>query len=132
MLAHRSPAHQLWTWHHRLGHPFLGYLKQLFHSLHNCTMPLDCETCVVAKSHKHSYFPSHTCAPKPFDLVHSDVWGPAPHIDSHGFAYFVLFVDDCSRMCWVYFSKQKSEVFDVFVKFYNMILTQFHEKSKIL
>ena len=35
-------------------------------------------------------------------------------------------------MCWVYFLKHKSEVFDVFVKFYNKILTQFHAKPKIL
>ena len=57
---------------------------------------------------------------------------PPPHIDSHGFSYFVVFIDDYSRMCWVYFLKHKSEVFDVFVKFYNMILTQFHAKPKIL
>ena len=48
------------------------------------------------------------------------------------FPYVVLFVDDCSRICWVYFLKHKYEVFDVFVKFYNMILTQFHAKPKIL
>ena len=93
---------------------------------------MDCETCVLAKSHKHSYFPNNTRANKPFDLVHSDVQGPAPDINSHGFAYFVLVVDDCTLMCWVYFLKHKSEVFDVFVKFYNMILFQFHAQLKIL
>ena len=61
-------------------------------------MPLDCETCKLAKSNKHSYFSSNTRVNKPFDLVHSDVWGPAPNINSHGFAYFVLFVDDCTRL----------------------------------
>ena len=60
------------------------------------------------------------------------MYGAQPHILTHGFSYFALFVDDCSRMCWVYFLKHKSEVFDVFVKFYNMILTQFHAKPKIL
>ncbi|XP_057540796.1 uncharacterized protein LOC130818653 [Amaranthus tricolor] len=35
MLAHGSPAYQLRTWHRRLGHPSLGYLKQLFPSLKN-------------------------------------------------------------------------------------------------
>ena len=73
MLAHGSPAHQLWTWHRRLGHPSLGYLKRLFPSLHSCTTSLNCETCVLAKSHKYSYFPSNTCALKPFDLVYYDV-----------------------------------------------------------
>ena len=43
ILAHGSPAHQLWTWHRRLGHPSLGYLNRLFPSLNNCTTSLDCE-----------------------------------------------------------------------------------------
>ena len=132
MLAHGSPTHQLRTWHRRLGHPSLGYLKRLFPSLNNCTTSLDCETCVLAKSHKHSYSPNNTRALKPFDVVYFDVWGPAPHIDSHDFSYFVLFIDDCSRMCWVYFLKHKFEVFDVFFKYYNMIVTQLHAKPKIL
>ena len=70
------------------------------------------------------YSPSNTRANKPFYLVHFNVWGPASDVNSHGFTYFVLFVVDCTQMCWVYFLKHKSEVFDVFVKFYNMIFTQ--------
>ena len=124
-LAHGSPDHQLWMWHRRVGHPSLGYLKRLFPSLNNCNTSLNCESCVLAKSHEHSYAPSLTHSIKPFVLIHSDVWGPAPGCDTHGFSYYVLFVDDCTRMSWVYFLKHKSEVFDVFVKFYHMILTQF-------
>ena len=95
-------------------------------------MSLDCETCVLAKSHKHLYSPSLTRTDRPFDLVHSDVWGLAPDSNYHGYSYFVLFLDDCTRMSWIYFLKYKSEVFDVFVNFYNMILTQFHTGLKIL
>ena len=68
-----TPTQQLWTWHRRLGHPSLGYLKLLFPSLRSCNLSLDCETCVLAKSHKHSYSPSLTRTDRPFDLVHSDV-----------------------------------------------------------
>ena len=35
-------------------------------------------------------------------------------------------------MSWVYFLKHKSEVFDVFVKFCNMILAQFYTHIQIL
>ena len=45
---------------------------------------------------------------------------------------FVLFIDDRVRMSWVYFLKHKSKVFDAFVKFYNMIVTQFQTKPQIL
>ena len=48
-LAHGFSNHQLWTWHRRLGHPSVGYLKRLFPSLNNCNVALDCEACVLAK-----------------------------------------------------------------------------------
>ena len=51
LLAHGFPNHQLRTWHRRLGHPSLGYLKRLFPSLAKSTVVLDCEACVLAKSH---------------------------------------------------------------------------------
>ncbi|GLT43009.1 hypothetical protein SLA2020_169860 [Shorea laevis] len=35
--------------------------------------------------------------------------------------YFLIFIDDFSRMCWVYFLKQKSEVFGAFVKFKALV-----------
>ena len=50
-LAQGSPDHQLWMWHRLLGHPSLGYLKQLFPSLNNCNASLDCEACVLAESY---------------------------------------------------------------------------------
>ena len=46
----------------------------------------------------------------PFLLIHSNVWGPAPIFYFHELSY-VLFVDDCTRMNWVYFLKHKSEGF---------------------
>ena len=83
-----------------------GYLNRLFPSLHDCTVPLDYETCVLAKIHNHSYFSSITRANTLFDLVNSDVWGPAPNINSHGLAYFVLFVDDRTRILGLFLETQ--------------------------
>ena len=60
---------------------------------------------------------------KPFVLLHSNVRGPTPESNSQGFAYYVLFMDDCTRMSWIYFLKHKSKVFDTFFMFYNMMLT---------
>ena len=50
------------------------------------------------------------------ELVHTDVWGPAKVSSFGGSLYFVTFIDDASRKLWVYFLKQKSDVFDVFKK----------------
>ncbi|GJW07407.1 gag-pol polyprotein [Tanacetum coccineum] len=47
------------------------------------------------------------------ELVHSDVW-KAPILSLRGAKYFVSFIDDYSRRCWVYPIKKKSDMFEVF------------------
>ena len=44
------------------------------------------------------------------DCVHVDVWGPIKTALLGGHQYFVSFVDDLSRHCWVYPMRQKFEV----------------------
>jgi len=65
-----------------------------------------------------------------FELVHFDVWGPAPLISYNGFKYFVIFIDDFSRTAWLYILKSKDEVFNCFEEFVNRIQTQYNEKIK--
>ncbi|KAL9994189.1 putative RNA-directed DNA polymerase [Helianthus debilis subsp. tardiflorus] len=125
MLAHGTMNREAWLWHRRLGHPSIGYLHLLFPKLFPSNKPLNCETCVLAKSHRHTYKFNNTKVDSPFSLIHSDVWGPAEVIGGQNFRYFVLFIDDCTRMTWIYFLKNKSEVFDKFTAFYTMIQTQF-------
>ena len=105
VLVRESEEGQLWTWHRRLGHPSVGYLEKLFPNFVGMKSEFKCETCILAKSHKHSYSNSLNKADMPFMLVHSDVWSPAPVVGLHGFSYFVTFIDDCTRMSWIYFLK---------------------------
>ncbi|MFS7951094.1 putative RNA-directed DNA polymerase [Helianthus anomalus] len=132
MLAHGTVDREAWLWHRRLGHPSIGYLHLLFPKLFPSNKPLNCETCVLAKSHRHTYKFNNTKVDSPFSLIHSDVWGPAEVIGGQNFRYFVLFIDDCTRMTWIYFLKNKSEVFDKFTTFYTMIQTQFKTNIQIL
>jgi hypothetical protein len=110
--------------HCRLGHPSLSLLKKLcpqFHSLES----LHCESCEYAKHHRISL--SHRVnkrADAPFELVRSDVWGPCPVTSKTGFKYFVTFVDDYSRVTWLYLMKNRSELFSHFCSFYTEIKTQ--------
>ncbi|CAL9023669.1 unnamed protein product [Prunus brigantina] len=66
----------------------------------------------------------------PFELVYSDVWGPA-RVTSHGFRWFVTFIDDCTRLTWVYLMKNKHDVASILPEFCAMVSTQFHASVKV-
>jgi hypothetical protein len=93
-------------WHCRLGHPSLPTLKhQVPHLHHESSVP--CEACQLSKHH-HVPFPSRVVCWvfSPFELIHFDVWGPI-NIASNKFHYFVTFVDDFSRMTWLFSMKNR-------------------------
>ncbi|KAJ9535809.1 hypothetical protein OSB04_un001041 [Centaurea solstitialis] len=131
MLAHGSAEREAWLWHRRLGHPSTGYLHILFPEFFPSNSTSLCETCVLAKSHRKTFKPNNTRVEMPFSSIHSDVWGPASTIRGQNFRFFVIFVDDCTRMTWIYFKKNKSEVLDRFTVFYAMIQTQFQKNIQL-
>ena len=45
--------------------------------------------------------------------------------------WFVTFINDHTRLTWVYLMKEKSKVETIFKIFYTMVQTQFHEKIQI-
>ena len=49
-----------------------------------------------------------------------------------GSKYFPLFIDDYTKMCWVYFIKLKSEVFNIFKQFKALMENQCNFKIKAL
>lgn len=68
----------------------------------------------------------------PFALIHSNVWGPLPVTNMSGIRWFVIFVDDCTRMTWLYLMKQKDEVLNIFETFHAMVCTQYGATIKVL
>ena len=85
MLAHGTTDREAWLWHRRLGHPSVGYLHILFPKLFPFNKTLNCETCVLAKSHRHTYKFNNTKVDSPFLLIDSDVWGPAEVVGGQNF-----------------------------------------------
>ena len=67
----------------------------------------------------------------PFDLIHSNIWGPAPVSTEGGSKYFVIFVDDFSRYTWIYLLHHRSELVSIYQKFHKMIETQFNHIVKV-
>ncbi|CAL9021129.1 unnamed protein product, partial [Prunus brigantina] len=55
------------------------------------------------------------------------------HVPTYtGAKYFVSFIDDCTRVSWVYLLKNKSDVSSIFPIFHNMIQTQFHVPVQVV
>ena len=50
-------------------------------------------------------------------LIHTDIAGPQRTPSLKGSLYYIIFVDELTRMCWIYFLKHKSEASNVFQKF---------------
>ena len=58
------------------------------------------------------------------ELVHFDVWSPCRVESVLGFRYFIVFIDDFSKMTWVYLLKSRTQVVDVVKKKFNEIKTR--------
>jgi hypothetical protein len=124
-------------WHQRLGHMSEKGLK-VMHSLGKLpklkSVNIDfCENCIFGKQKRVSFKTGgRTLRNEKLELVHTDVWGPAAVSSIGGKSYFVTFIDDHSRKVWVYFLKQKSEVYEVFKKWKAMVENETGLKIKKL
>jgi transposase InsO family protein len=80
-----------------------------------------CEACQLGKQARHP-FPVQTTHvnSKPLEMIHSDVWTTKTE-SIGGCKYYVSFIDDHTRKVWVYFMKQKGEVFQHFLNFKAMV-----------
>ena len=74
-----------------------------------------CESCVYGKQKRVSFVKTGKENKKEkLELVHTDVWGPAQVSSLGGSHYYVTFIYDATRKVWVYFLRQKSDVFKTF------------------
>jgi len=119
------------VWHRRLGHPNSHALRVLLKSglLGNKNLTssnndiVDYASCKLGKSKTLPFSLHKTCTTKPFEVIHTDVWGIAPVISHEHYKYFVIFIDDFTRFTWVYFLRSKSEVFSMFKALLSLVET---------
>ena len=69
---------------------------------------------------------------KPLEIVHIDLCGPMRTKGLEGELYFMLLIDDYTRMTWVCFLKKKSEAFEHFTIFNEMVENETELKIKTL
>lgn len=120
-------------WHYRLGHPNFLHLQKLVPSLFSNKSPKSVSVwnLSIRKHARNSYSIRPYKKSHPFSIIHSDVWGPSCIKNITGICWFALFVDDHTRITWVFLMKEKSEVGQIFKNFNTMIQTQFHTKIQI-
>ncbi|KAL2234657.1 UNVERIFIED_CONTAM: Retrovirus-related Pol polyprotein from transposon TNT 1-94 [Sesamum indicum] len=106
-------------WHNRLGHmseKAMNVLKSKGRLLELKSVEVGhCEHCVFGKQKRVSFLTTgRTPRKEKLELVHTNLWGPAPVSSLGGSTYYMTFVDDSTKKVWVYFLKRKSDAFDTF------------------
>ena len=129
-----------WLWHRRFGHLNFHGLKLLSQNnmvvgLPSCIEDREgvCKGCALGKHHRQPFLKGVGWrAKKALELVHTDVCGPMSTLSHGKNRYFILYIDDFTRMTWVFFMKQKYEVFTIFKKFKSFVEKQSGDYIKIL
>ena len=117
-----------WLWHSRFGHINFHSLKEMSKRKLVKGLPLIsapdhvCRSCMAGKHHR-SPFPqaSHFRAMKPLELVYMDICGPITPSTLGGSMYYLLIVDDFSRLMWVSMLKLKSDALGEFQHFKALV-----------
>lgn len=100
------------SWHERLGHQNLAYVKDFLkqNGIKFTEKDFTCEACLKGKLHRDSFGKSVDRGKECGDVVHVDVCGPMQTTSLGGSRYMLLLKDDFSRFRFVYLLKEKSEV----------------------
>ena len=127
------------TWHRRLGHVNSTSLNKMKNAVEGFSIDKKADmsksSCVVCCEGKQSRlpFPSEgNRSAELLNIVHTDVCGPMESASLGGSRYFIIFVDDCSRMTYIYFMKNKSEAFRHFKDYKAKVENLLGKKIKIL
>lgn len=126
-------------WHAQLGHVNLKALHLMSKEKMVLGMPEIksqsevCQGCLMSK-HVRSSFPGQAMytAKEGLEIVHGDLCGPITPATKAGNKYFLLLVDDYTRVMWVDFLKSKDETLEAFKNFRAKIEKGTDRKIKTL
>ncbi len=113
-----ASGEKIMLWHQRLGHIGEKGLRILHgkckvEGMSNSSLDFDfSENCVYGKQNRVSFPSSAKRAKHILELVHSDLFGPVKVPSLGKLVYYVSFINDFSRITWIYFLNYKSEFFD--------------------
>jgi hypothetical protein len=136
--CHLIKHDEIWLWHRRLRHLNFDHLFKLKNleavkDLPRISKPQDsvCKPCQVGKLTRTQFkSKSSTSTDKPLQLIHMDLCGPSRREDKGNENYFMLIIDDYSRLTWVAFIKEKAEAFEKFKIFKALTENQTGKRLK--
>ena len=123
------------VWHGRLGHVNFNSIRHLIKLNNIPKFHIDsnhkCKTCVEAKLTRSS-FKSVERKTEPLDMIHTDVCDLKSIPTRGGNKYFITFIDDSTKYCYVYLLKSKDEAIDKFNLYKNEVENQLNKKIKVV
>nr|KYP38814.1 Retrovirus-related Pol polyprotein from transposon TNT 1-94 [Cajanus cajan] len=125
-------------WHKRMGHfnhvALLNMKKDnIVEGLASLESDLNnCNACKYGKQYRLPFPQTSWRASQKLQLIHTNLGGPLPKLSLNGSKYYILFIDDLTRMCWIYFLKFTSEVVGIFWRFKAWIENQSGCKIQVL
>ena len=69
---------------------------------------------------------------KPLELIHSDICDLKFVQTRGGKKYFITFIDDCTKYCYVYLMRSKDEAIEMFKLYKNEVENQLSTKIKAI
>lgn len=120
------------TWHRRVGHINSNDLEKIRHGAVEGVIYLgkydiskmSCVVCCEGKQARLPFPDSSSKTDSVLELIHTDLCGPMENKSLAKSRYYLLFVDDYSRMCFVYFLKTKDGTFKFFKEFKELVENQ--------
>lgn len=127
------------VWHRRLGHVNSQYLNKMQDAVQGLTLDnktdISKSSCVACCEGKQSRLPfpkESSRSTELLNIVHTDLCGPMENRSIGGSKYFMLFIDDFSRMTYIYFLKSKDEALKCFQQYKAEVENQLNSSIKIL
>ena len=93
---------------------------------------VNCETCKMTRSTQNVNRSPAPRATQKLGRVHMDFWGPYKTPTIGGNRYMLTITDDFSRKSWIYLTKERSEVYQVFESWRKQAQLESGQKLKAI
>src|SRR5579871_2579864 len=89
-----------------------------------------CEYYLYSRQHKLPFTNTASRVSNILELIYTDICGPMNHLLLREAKYFIIFIDDKTKITFIYLLKTKGETFDKFKNFQALVENQQNKKIK--